>query len=325
MPKLFIIGNGFDLAHGFKTKYKDFKDWIEKQIPVSEPIGVLPPDVIFGNHGEKESDYIKGLNLLKELFDSNPFIGDEWCDFEDSLAYLNLESKYSECLNFSLTKEEQISPIAITVGEDYAYAIKNAIEQIPDYFLDWVRSIDISNPNWKVKLRREFMSDDIFLTFNYTEVLEKIYGINKKNICHIHGDRTDIGTKIVVGHGDNCENLDFSSIDVVDAKIALEESVELLRKKYNYNMYTHEDFLERIDSSITDIYSYGWSFGNSDKLYLESIIRRIKGGKNIVWHLSDRDNIDRINEIMTILRNARFNGKITTFDHSCDSIYKKLF
>lgn len=31
------------------------------------------------------------------------------------------------------------------------------------------------------------------------------------------------------------------------------------------------------------------------------------------------------NEIMKILRNAGFNGKITTFDHSCDSIYKKLF
>jgi hypothetical protein len=26
MNKLYIIGNGFDLAHGLKTKYKDFID-----------------------------------------------------------------------------------------------------------------------------------------------------------------------------------------------------------------------------------------------------------------------------------------------------------
>ncbi|MCR5587054.1 MAG: bacteriophage abortive infection AbiH family protein [Lachnospiraceae bacterium] len=27
--KLFIIGNGFDLAHGLKTKYKDFRISLE--------------------------------------------------------------------------------------------------------------------------------------------------------------------------------------------------------------------------------------------------------------------------------------------------------
>ena len=27
MNRLVIIGNGFDLAHGLKTKYEDFIDW----------------------------------------------------------------------------------------------------------------------------------------------------------------------------------------------------------------------------------------------------------------------------------------------------------
>lgn len=26
--KLYIIGNGFDLIHGMKTSYSDFKDWL---------------------------------------------------------------------------------------------------------------------------------------------------------------------------------------------------------------------------------------------------------------------------------------------------------
>lgn len=27
---LYIIGNGFDIAHGLKTTYNDFKNWLEK-------------------------------------------------------------------------------------------------------------------------------------------------------------------------------------------------------------------------------------------------------------------------------------------------------
>lgn len=28
---LLIVGNGFDLAHGLPTKYKNFKEWMEKE------------------------------------------------------------------------------------------------------------------------------------------------------------------------------------------------------------------------------------------------------------------------------------------------------
>lgn len=27
---LYIVGNGFDLAHGLKTKYNDFRNWLEE-------------------------------------------------------------------------------------------------------------------------------------------------------------------------------------------------------------------------------------------------------------------------------------------------------
>lgn len=30
---LFIIGNGFDLAHGLATKYNDFKEYLQKTYP----------------------------------------------------------------------------------------------------------------------------------------------------------------------------------------------------------------------------------------------------------------------------------------------------
>ena len=36
MTKLFIIGNGFDLAHGMKTRYSDFRDYLIDEYDVDE-------------------------------------------------------------------------------------------------------------------------------------------------------------------------------------------------------------------------------------------------------------------------------------------------
>lgn len=32
MGKLFIIGNGFDIAHNMKTTYKDFRNWFNDKL-----------------------------------------------------------------------------------------------------------------------------------------------------------------------------------------------------------------------------------------------------------------------------------------------------
>ena len=35
MSSLFIIGNGFDIAHGIPTAYKEFRNWLLEQYPDS--------------------------------------------------------------------------------------------------------------------------------------------------------------------------------------------------------------------------------------------------------------------------------------------------
>lgn len=42
MKNLFIIGNGFDIAHGFKTQYSCFKEWIENLLDDPSPTDTLP-------------------------------------------------------------------------------------------------------------------------------------------------------------------------------------------------------------------------------------------------------------------------------------------
>ncbi len=43
-----------------------------------------------------------------------------------------------------------------------------------------------------------FTSKDIFLSFNYTHTLEKLYGIDDNNILHIHGDVG--GKELILGY-----------------------------------------------------------------------------------------------------------------------------
>lgn len=43
-------------------------------------------------------------------------------------------------------------------------------------------------------------NEAIFLTFNYTSTLERLYSINESNIKHIHG-LIDDGSEIILGHG----------------------------------------------------------------------------------------------------------------------------
>jgi hypothetical protein len=44
------------------------------------------------------------------------------------------------------------------------------------------------------------MKETSFLTFNYTETLELVYGINPYDVCHIHGMQYE---EIFLGHGNS--------------------------------------------------------------------------------------------------------------------------
>ena len=66
------------------------------------------------------------------------------------------------------------------------------IEELTNAFNTWVHQIRI--PNRKIF---KFNDDSLFLSFNYTETLQKNYNI--KDILHIHGQR-NTENKIIFGH-----------------------------------------------------------------------------------------------------------------------------
>lgn len=99
MSRLFIIGNAFDFMHGFPTKYSYFKDYVYSKfdrgkIDFNEGCPPLPHSII-GNHGV-EYDISEVSCFLAYMIEKTGVAGDDWCNFEESLKYFDLQEAYEK-------------------------------------------------------------------------------------------------------------------------------------------------------------------------------------------------------------------------------------
>ena len=71
---ILIIGNGFDLAHGLKTSYKDFLDFCKEQSRTSTPVDYF------------DYKHCLATNLwLKHFINRQKKLGDTWIDLEKEI------------------------------------------------------------------------------------------------------------------------------------------------------------------------------------------------------------------------------------------------
>lgn len=107
MEKLFVIGNGFDLAHGLKTSYLEFKNFVYQQSYNSQVDVELDkmseirnsffnefeiPSSTTGNHGEELYNDREVAKKYYELISLIVKDKKDWSDFENSLAKIgNIE------------------------------------------------------------------------------------------------------------------------------------------------------------------------------------------------------------------------------------------
>ncbi|MBZ5482421.1 hypothetical protein JGU65_24865 [Bacillus sp. T_4] len=112
--------------------------------------------------------------------------GENWCDIENSLGNLNFDSYFLKAHNSLIEELGVDSHIYSERTEEICWDFSYVPRNIKRLFSEWVNTIDISgiSPiNSFANLLHPY--EDIFLTFNYTTVLEDIYGA--KNVKHIHG------------------------------------------------------------------------------------------------------------------------------------------
>ena len=264
---LIIIGNGFDIAHGIKSSYSNFRQWLSS---------------------EGKSDLI---GLMDTFFSYNR---DVWNDIEKALGEYDEASIFSYCRPDEEFDYDHSLSSSARIEDSPAAIFQPVLENFKDKFTEWVESIEIDG----TERITELSPNCCYLTFNYTDTLETIYGIPQKNIAHIHGSRL-LKDEYIIGHNYYRNPMDvWDEESLIFESQAMESIVEAMNgfvKNYQGNIHKHNDFFSRL-SQIKQVICYGHSMNEIDWPYFEEIIN--KTGKDIPWRISfycktDYDNVEK--------------------------------
>jgi len=184
--KLVILGNGFDLHHGLKTSFNDFKGWCKEN---------------------REEEFVGKIDDIIEQFLEE--------DNVQSLDWSNVENifhkKFLKVRNTIMVKEKYkgYSPKGhrekLIEQELGNYRSKYDIDGFEEITIEFTEKFNryleeeviskIGNIKLNPKIQEELNSDCHVITFNYTNVHEE-YDI-KENVLCIHGSIRDGGYPVI--------------------------------------------------------------------------------------------------------------------------------
>lgn len=154
--KLFVIGNGFDLAHKLPTGFNpDFKRITKKY--------------------EYENFW--------EIYQTKKI--DIWADFENLLAYPDFNSLESIFVGYEpkYLSDRESDRDSIITQADINGRLKDALYEFANNAENFLNNI-----KKQVLIERIIDINGYYVSFNYTHTLEKIYGIPEYRVLHIHGE-----------------------------------------------------------------------------------------------------------------------------------------
>lgn len=266
---LYIIGNGFDLAHGIKTRYGDFKMWLVENGRI---------DVI----EELQSAYPARMGEVFML----------WSDFETALGHYDID----KVINWNW---EDLFLTQFSIGgqrfDSPDFFLESQLNHIINSaFSDWARQTKLTE-----QAIFQIPMDALYITFNYTDTLESLYHIPEQQILHIHG-RASKGDDIIVGHDRQINPEDFwdDSVDIRENNERMQRLCDMndLCKPFDEIIERNEAFFQSL-GSVRDIYVRGHSCGEIDYPYFRKIKASIAAGTH--WHFDPftDDDVRRIGKL----------------------------
>ena len=276
---LIIIGNGFDLGHNIKSRYTDFKDWLLLRCKSDRIVTLM--ETFFGDGKNMWNNIEVALGKYKEqdIFD--------YCETDE-------QPDYDHFTRSIIAEEDAID-----------FIFKDNLNKFIDYFSIWVNQINIKDAKRICDLSMRCK----YLTFNYTETLEKIYSIPNANILHIHGSRLS-DKRYIIGHNNRRNADDAYNLDKLmefQQRICREiiSCMNNLYKDTQLIINQNQAFFNSI-SNIKKVIVYGHSFGNIDMPYFREILKHIRTDAN--WYITYHEDQEesRINSSARTLKIKNF-------------------
>lgn len=241
---LYILGNGFDVAHGIKSRYSDFEEWVKLK----------------GNQ--------RLVDMMDRFFSNRHSL---WNDIETALGEYYEESIFEWCRPDENIDYDHPTRSIAAVEDSPDWIFKPILDEFLESFIQWVDSIDIS----QAKPQQTLDKSSKYLTFNYTETLEEIYGISSQHILHIHGSRLVKSDAYIIGHNNvKSENLH----DTTDGEFYFEQDTKNkiigwmneLHKNPRYHIRRNQHFFQSLNN-ITHVVVKGHSLNEIDWPYFDEV------------------------------------------------------
>lgn len=261
MNILYVIGNGFDLWHGLPTSYSDFYKFTEGS-----------------------------LDELEEYFNFQYSGESLWTNFEGELGNFDWNLFYEAHDHTDVTSDSFRQSEVYGLEDDLIEQATNLVEGVREKFQEWIESIQIED----VKGGFEFVGKGHFISFNYTPLLQEVYGIPDDLVLHIHGSAKKYD-ELIFGHGEfreeepeldedgNSNRTMFS-----DSEAAAKIPFYSLKKPVSEVLGNHNDCFDDL-SSVDVIVVLGHSLNNIDIPYFKRIAKVAEGKKWVVSKYSERD------------------------------------
>lgn len=298
MATLYMFGNGFDIAHGINTPYSAFRDYLEK------------------NH----EDFLRkfeAMYSIQPLDDTEPWyteeaerkwhenvIKDLWKTFEEDIGHPDVEGMHgaAESLVDSMPSEGIKDTLDYYWRDEYGFS-----EEFQKYVLEWLETIDTS----KAECKKDPLLNnqgDLFINFNYTDTLERVYGIN--NVLHIHGGVSSCSFVLpIMGHGNKylIERYKRMAAESSAAFIEWDASINEAIARYCLSLYkdtdriinANESFFEKL-SDVDTIVCLGLSFGDVDIPYLNRVKEEVPNTAKWIIYYYGEESRRRLKDVFGI-------------------------
>lgn len=255
--KLFIIGNGFDKGHGLATSYWDFRMYLENLYP-------------------------EFLNAFEEHYYIYPKMDEAakqkllWNELESNLANIDEDVIIEQATSIDMGLESGDVGIEDTLYEyfsdEYEY-----IQRLAKYLKQWIRTIRVRDVERKTSKINE-SNNALYLSFNYTAVLETVYKISTKKIIHIHGALREHYGEPVLGHGNKTRIDRIQEKREAAERLFDEKEISICKVVKDYYSNTYKDtnkYMHRLlplkGKEIDEIIVIGHSLAGVDMPYFKGI------------------------------------------------------
>jgi hypothetical protein len=273
MKNLYIIGNGFDLWHGLPTKYSDFYEFVGSELSELEEY------VCF--------EYTDGTAA--------------WSNFEADLGSFDWGAFYSYHDNAPPASDDSFKPsMLFGVEDDLREHANELINNIQLYFREWIGSVDIN----KVRRQFNFISTEKFISFNYTSLLQDVYGIDDHRVFHIHGSANGSGD-LIFGHGNSMEKEpewdafgDSNRTMYTDAEEEAKRPIYELKKPVDKILDSNREYFESL-RDVDVVVVIGHSINDVDLPYFARIAKITNDIKWIVSKQTKEDEISHLKQLET--------------------------